>query len=112
MAGRPRGSASRISSSDPEISNDTDVSIDEPSPSRVEQVMSEVSSSSLAVGNNALSENEIALLPPDVYHARMFARVQAEARSLNTNNIEAGGRFFVDGAWVNANGEHLPPPEE
>lgn len=113
MAGRPRGSVARVSSNDPDIVDESEIEVEEESTaSRVEEVMAQVAASSLAVEDGMLSSNEVALLPPDVYHARVFARVQAEARSLNTKNIVPGGRFLVDGVWVNANGEYLPPPEE
>lgn len=82
--------------------------------SRVDEVMAQVAKSSLAVNgeesDGALSDNEVALLPPDVYHARIFAKVQAEARALNTKNTVPGGLFMVGGKWVNANGEPVSPP--
>lgn len=55
--------------------------------------------------NNPLPEQEFAMLPPDVYRARMQARVMAEAATLGTSTSVPGGRFKVGDRFVNANGE-------
>lgn len=78
--------------------------------SRVDQVMEQVAESS-AVATGAIADNEVALLPPDVYKARIFAQVQAEARALTTKETVPGGCFLVDGMWVDANGDAVSPPE-
>lgn len=50
---------------------------------------------------------EVTMVPPDLYAARRRAEVAAEARVIGTKEIVPGGRFKVNGIWVNANGERL-----
>jgi hypothetical protein len=61
---------------------------------------------------NPLPEREITMLPPDLYRARERARVLAEANALGTNRSRPGGRFKVNGVWVNANGDKLEDQSE
>lgn len=64
------------------------------------------------MANNKLPEAEMTILPPDVYRARMQAQVMAEAAVLGTSTIVPGGRFLVNGQWVNANGEAVEGAKE
>jgi hypothetical protein len=57
-----------------------------------------------------LIEN-VQVLPPDLYMAREAARVRAEARLNRQKETVVGGRYQVNGLWVNANGEPVAAPE-
>lgn len=61
---------------------------------------------------NPLPEREVAMLDPAEYRARMQARVMAEAAAKGTNTITPGGRFKVNGKWVNAFGEPLKDQDD
>lgn len=48
---------------------------------------------------------EQVLVDPATYRARMFARNQAEARTIATSTTIPGGRYVVNGRVVNAHGD-------
>lgn len=76
--------------------------------SRAEQRQKEAEDNLQSViESNPLPETETAQLDPATYRARAFARVQAEARTLTTKTTVPGGRYKVNGEWVNANGDRL-----
>lgn len=58
-------------------------------------------------GRIKLPENETMLVDPGEYKARVRALVAAEARANNQKTTVPGGRFLVDGVWVNAAGERV-----
>lgn len=64
-----------------------------------------VANAESVAASNPLPREEMAIVPPDVYRARERARVLTEARAKGTNRTVPGGRFKVNGVWVNANGE-------
>ena len=54
---------------------------------------------------------QIAMMPPHEYKGIMQAKIAQEADKIS-NEIEPGGKFEVDGQWVNANGEPLKDKEK
>jgi hypothetical protein len=56
-----------------------------------------------------LSPQEIALIDTDALRARQYAAVLEEARSLGTSSTIPGGRYLVNGEWVNAYGDKINP---
>lgn len=66
---------------------------------RAEKVRDEVNKS------NPLPDTETAQVDPATYRARAFARVQAEARTLQSSTTVPGGAFVVNGELVNARGD-------
>lgn len=52
-------------------------------------------------------DGELMVIPPDLYRAREFARVQAEARRSTSKWTIPGGKFIVNGQLVNANGQRI-----
>lgn len=57
--------------------------------------------------NYPLVDQELAILPPDVYRARMQARVLAEAAALGSSTTVPGGRYLVNGVLVDCNGNRV-----
>jgi hypothetical protein len=79
---------------------------------RVDEIMERVAESSAAAESSVVAEHEVALLPPDVYKARIFAQVQKEARANTAKTTVPGGCFKVNGTWVDAYGDPVAAPDE
>jgi hypothetical protein len=54
--------------------------------------------------------HQVAMMPPHEYKGIMQARVAQEAEKIQTQDTIPGGLFYVDGNWVNANGERVKAP--
>lgn len=50
---------------------------------------------------------DITVVPPELYAARERARIAVEARANTASTTIPGGRFMVNGKWVNAYGDEI-----
>lgn len=53
---------------------------------------------------------QVAMMPPHEYKGIMQARVAADAEKIQSQETVPGGVFYVDGQWVNANGDRVKAP--
>lgn len=61
----------------------------------------------LDMGARRVSKTEFVTIPANEYRSRQNAKIKMEAAALNSDETIPGGRYFVDGRFVDCNGKEI-----